>query len=54
MNQWDKPLIHGAPRGRVPRGGELKNSMDGIFQRLLKNCAPAAVTGCRTESAAWP
>jgi hypothetical protein len=35
MNQGHKPLIHGAPRGRVPHGSELKNSKDGIFQRLL-------------------
>jgi hypothetical protein len=36
MNQRHKPLIHGARRGRAPRRSELKNSMDGIFQRFLK------------------
>lgn len=40
MNQGHKPLIHGAPRGPVPRGSELKNSRDGIFQRFPEHDTP--------------
>jgi hypothetical protein len=34
MNQRRNTLIHGAPRGRVPRGSELKNARDGMFQHF--------------------